>query len=60
MDEEVLIKKTIELLIKELGPVETIRFTNMLKGKRAESVKRHREWQKMLNKSKLFDEVFCN
>jgi len=60
MDEEILITKTIELLIKELGPVETIRFTNLLKGKRIDSVKRHREWQKMLEKSKFFDEVFTS
>jgi hypothetical protein len=38
------IKKTVELLIEKLGPVETIRFTNLLKGERMDSVKRHREW----------------
>ncbi len=58
MDEEVVIKKAIEVLIKELGPVETIRFISMLKKKRIESVKRHREWQKTLDKSKFFDEIF--
>jgi len=60
MDEDVLIKKTIELLIEELGPVETIRFTNLLKGKRMDSVKRHREWQKMLDKKEFFDEIFTD
>jgi len=60
MDEDVLIKKTIELLINELGPVEAIRFTNLLKGKRIDSVKRHREWQKMLDRTKFFDEVFTD
>lgn len=60
IDEDILIKKTIELLIEELGPVETIRFTNLLKGKRMDSVKRHREWQKMLYQTKFFDEVFAD
>ncbi len=60
IDEDILIKKTIELLIEELGLVETIRFTNLLKGKRMDSVKRHREWQKMLDQTKFFDEVFAD
>lgn len=58
MDEELVIKKAINVLIKELGPIETIRFISMPKKKRIESVKRHREWQKLLNKAKFFDEVF--
>ncbi len=58
MDEELIIKKAINVLIKELGPIEAIRFISMPKKKRIESVKRHREWQKLLNKAKFFDEVF--
>jgi len=58
LDEELVIKKGVEVLIKELGPVETIRFINLPKRKRLESVRRHREWQKLLNKDRLFEEVF--
>ena len=58
MDENVLIKKSIEILIDNLGPVETIRFLNLPRKKRIESVKRHREWQRMLEKDKFFEEVF--
>lgn len=58
LTEEALIKKTINLLMSELGPVDAIRFTNLIKGKRADSVKRHRDWQKMLDKGKFIDEVF--
>lgn len=58
MNEEEAIKKGIEALIKELGPVEAIRFITTPKRKRIESVKRHREWQKMLSKDKFFNEVF--
>ena len=58
MGEEAVIKKAMEVLIKELGPVEAIRFINMPKKKRMESVRRHREWQKLLDKDRFFDEVF--
>jgi hypothetical protein len=58
LDEEVVIKKAVKVLIKELGPVETIRFINIPKRKRLESVRRHREWQKLLDKDRFFDEVF--
>lgn len=59
MDEEVVIKKAIEVLMKELGPVEAIRFITMPKRKRLESVRRHREWQKLLDKARFFNEVFA-
>jgi len=58
MEEEVVIKKAMEVLIKALGPVEAIRFINMPKEKRVESVKRHREWQKLLDKDRFFKEIF--
>lgn len=58
MDEENVIKRATQALIKELGPVETIRFLTMPQKKRTESVRRHREWQKLLDKNKFFDEVF--
>jgi hypothetical protein len=59
MDEDIVIKKAMEVLINELGPVEAIRFITIPKTKRMESVKRHREWQKMLDKDRFFDEVFA-
>ena len=59
MDEDIVIRKATEALIKEIGPVETLRFINMPKKKRVESVKRHRAWQKMLNKTQFLNEVFA-
>jgi len=59
LDEEIVVRKAIEALIKELGPVETMRFMNMPKKKRVESVKRHRAWQKTLDKDHFFDMVFA-
>ena len=58
MEEEKIIKKAMNILIKELGPVEAIRFLTLPKIKRMESVKRHRNWQKMLHKDLFFDEIF--
>jgi len=59
MNEEVIIEKAMGILIKELGHVEAIRFITMPKIKRMESIRRHREWQKMLNKDSFFDDVFA-
>ncbi len=56
-DEEILIKG-INILLKKLGPVETTRFLNITRKKRLESVKRHREWQKTLNKKNFLKELF--
>ncbi len=58
MDEELMVKKAIKALIMELGPIEANRFINMPREKRIESVKRHREWQKHLDKDRFFDQIF--
>ncbi len=59
MNEEIVIKRAMEVLIRELGPVEAIRFINIPKKKRIDSIRRHREWQRLLDKSKFFNEVFA-
>ena len=58
LDEEKVIKRGIEALMKELGPVETTRFINLPKKKRLESVRRHRKWQKTLVEDGFYDKVF--
>ena len=58
LEEEIVIKKAIEGHMKELGPVEAMRFVNMPRKKRLESVRRHREWQKLLNKGQFLKGVF--
>ena len=58
MKEDVLVKKSVEALLDKLGPVEAVRFLNMPRIKRVESVRRHIEWQKTLDKDKFFAEVF--
>jgi len=50
MDENTLIKKSIEALMAEIGPTETIRFINMPRKKKLKvSVRQHKQWQKMLD-----------
>jgi hypothetical protein len=58
MDDETVIQKGVELLMHSLGPLETIRFLNLSREKKVDSVKRHREWQKQLDQKQFFDEVF--
>ncbi len=58
MEENKLIEKSIEVLIKEIEPAEILRFLNLPHRRRIESVKRHRQWQKKLNKETFLNEVF--
>lgn len=58
LPEEEAIRKGVDILVKALGPVEAMRFMTYSQQLRKESVKRHREWQKMLDKERFFDEVF--
>ena len=58
IDEEQLVTKAIEVLVRELGPVEASRFLALPKKRRIESVKRHRQWQAQLKRDDFFDQVF--
>ena len=53
-----LLKKGIEILFRELGNVDAIRFLSIPREKRVESVKRHRDWQQALDKDAFFNEIF--
>ena len=57
-DEEKLITKAVDVLVKELGPVEASRFLTLPRKRRTESVKRHRQWQAKLQKADFFGRVF--
>jgi len=58
INEDELLKKAITILSEKLGPVETNRFLSLNKRRRTESVKRHKEWQKNLNKENFLKEIF--
>ncbi len=53
-----LMKKGIEILFRELGNVDAIRFLSIPRAERVESVKRHGNWQQTLDKDIFFDEIF--
>jgi hypothetical protein len=58
LPEEELIDKALQALMKALGPVEAIRFLNLPRSRRLESVERHQQWQATLNQEQFFDQVF--
>ncbi len=58
LPEDEMIRRAIDALMEKLGPIETARFLNLPRRRKLDSVKRHREWQKRLNKDSFFDEVF--
>ncbi len=60
MDEEQLIKKAVQVLMKEFGPVEASRFLSIPQRKREDSLKYHETWQKGLNKEVFFNDVFSD
>lgn len=53
-----LLKRGTEILFRELGSYNAIRFLTIPREKRLESVERHRKWQGTLDKDAFFDEVF--
>lgn len=58
-DEDQLITKAVDVLVKELGPVDASRFLALPKKLRVESVTRHRQWQAQLRRGEFFDRVFA-
>lgn len=57
LSEKEMLQKGIDVLLDALGPVETVRFLNISRDKRIESVKRHRMWQKSLKKDDFINEI---
>ncbi len=58
LNNDELIQKALSALMQALGPVETMRFLNLPRQQRLESVKRHRQWQEGLDQNQFFDQVF--
>jgi hypothetical protein len=44
--------------MKGLGPLEAMRFINISREVKIDSVKRHRKWQQQLKKDVFFEVVF--
>lgn len=60
LDDDLVVQKGVELLIKGLGPIDALRFMHFPREQRIESVKRHRVWQKTLDPEQFFDKVFSD
>ena len=58
MNEELLIEKAVQVLVREFGPVEASRFLSLPHYKHEDSLKRHHDWQNSLDKETFFNEVF--
>ena len=58
LQEEEMIHRAIQALLKELGPIETVRFLTLPQQRRLDSVTRHRLWQEGLDRDHFFDQVF--
>jgi len=55
---QLVIKRGINALFRELGPVDTQRFIEMSRSKREESVKRHRKLQQKIKRHEFLNEIF--
>jgi hypothetical protein len=56
--EDEMIRRAIKALLRDLGPVESIRFLTLPQRHRMDSVVRHRLWQETLDQDRFFDQVF--
>ncbi len=54
-----LIRKVTEILFKELGYTDAIRFLSLPKERKMESIERHRDWQNTLDKDKFYNDIFA-
>jgi hypothetical protein len=58
LQEDELIRRAVEALLRTLGPVETTRFLDLARSRPLDSVQQHRVWQESLDKGAFFQQVF--
>ena len=58
LKEDEMIRRAIEALLRDLGPVEATRFLTLPQHRKMDSVTRHRLWQEGLDQDRFFDQVF--
>jgi hypothetical protein len=58
LQEDEMVRRAIDALLRDLGPVEATRFLTLPQRQRIDSVTRHRLWQDGLNRDRFFDQVF--
>ena len=59
LKEDEMIRRAIEALLRDLGPVEATRFLTLSQSRKMDSVIRHRLWQEGLDRDRFFDQVFA-
>ncbi len=58
LEEGEMIQRAINVLLENLGSIETVRFLTLPRQRRLDSVMRHRCWQDALDKDRFFEQVF--
>lgn len=58
LPEEEFVERGLEALLNALGPIEAMRFLNLPRSHRLESVERHRRWQASLEQDQFYEQVF--
>jgi len=58
LPEDRLVRRAVEVLMDELGPVDTVRFLAIRRNRRLDVVARHRRWQRSLDPEAFLAEVF--
>lgn len=58
LQEDEMIRRAVETLLRALGPVEATRFLALPRERHLDSVQRHREWQDTLDQEAFFRQVF--
>lgn len=58
LQEDEMIRRAVETLLRALGPVEATRFLALPRKRHLDSVQRHREWQDTLDQEVFFRQVF--
>ena len=58
LQEDEMVRRAIDALLRDLGPVEATRFLTLPQRRRIDSVARHRLWQDGLDRDSFFEQVF--
>jgi len=53
-----VVRRAVEALVRDLGPVEAMRFLSLRRARAFNSVTHHRQWQDSLDKDRFLEEVF--
>jgi hypothetical protein len=58
LQEDEMVRRAIDALLRDLGPVEATRFLTLPQRRRIDLVARHRLWQEGLDRERFFAQVF--